>query len=189
MNGADPPGSSTDGEDVDFGPDDDRNQDKMGGRVRYSPIGTIHSPFTTEAGMPIQTGFSDAAGTVDLDPEYVEGLRDLEDFSHIILVYHFHRSDGYELLPEPYMEDKPHGVFATRAPRRPNPVGISVVELREVSGSTLHVDGIDVIDGTPLLDVKPFVPAFNGVENVTIGWLEGSIGDETRRRADDRFLD
>jgi len=157
--------------------------------IRYTPIGTIHSPFTDEEGMPIQGGFSEATGTVELDPEFAAGLCDIEGFSHVVLIYHFDRSEGYDLTPEPYMEDEPHGVFATRAPRRPNPIGISVVALIGVEDSVLTVQGIDVLDGTPLLDVKPFVPTFNGVEDARIGWLEDAIGNEARRRADDRFLD
>ncbi|MFB6114574.1 MAG: tRNA (N6-threonylcarbamoyladenosine(37)-N6)-methyltransferase TrmO [Halodesulfurarchaeum sp.] len=156
--------------------------------VCYSPIGTIHSPFTGEEGMPIQSGFSNTTGTVSIDDAYVEGLRDLEGFSHVVLVYHFHEADGYDLETTPYMEDEPHGVFATRAPRRPNPIGLSVVSLETVVGGTLTVGGIDVLDGTPLLDLKPFVPTFNGVAEGEIGWLTDVIGNEDRRRADDRFL-
>ncbi|UWG46418.1 tRNA (Thr-GGU) A37 N-methylase [Halanaeroarchaeum sp. HSR-CO] len=154
----------------------------------YDPIGVIRSPFESEAGMPIQGAFSDASGVVEVDERFADGLLDLEGFSHLLLVYEFHRSDGYDLRVQPFMEDDVHGVFATRAPRRPNPIGVSVVELDSVSDSFLFVEGIDVLDGTPLLDVKPFVPPFNGVEDASIGWLEGSIDDEDRRVADDRFL-
>ncbi|MDZ7850775.1 MAG: tRNA (N6-threonylcarbamoyladenosine(37)-N6)-methyltransferase TrmO [Halodesulfurarchaeum sp.] len=153
------------------------------------PIGTIHSPYTDESGMPIQGAFSDARGVVELDPEFEAGLLDVDGFSHVILLYEFHNADGYDLQPRPFMEDEVHGVFATRAPRRPNPIGLSVVELEKVSGNSLFVSGIDVLDGTPLLDVKPFVPAFNGVEEARIGWLEDAIENEERREADDRFLD
>ncbi|MFW5922114.1 MAG: tRNA (N6-threonylcarbamoyladenosine(37)-N6)-methyltransferase TrmO [Halodesulfurarchaeum sp.] len=153
------------------------------------PIGTIHSPYTEATGMPIQGAFSDAMGVVEVDDEYAEGLLDVEEFSHLILIYEFHSADGYDLQSQPFMEDEVHGVFATRAPRRPNPIGMSVVELENVSGTSLFVSGIDVIDGTPLLDIKPFVPAFNGVEEPRIGWLEDAIENEERRQADDRFLE
>ena len=160
----------------------------MASEICFTPIGTIHSPFTAEEGMPIQGGFSETSGTVELDEKYEDGLLDLDGFSHVVLLYHFHEAEGFDLQPEPYMEDQPHGVFATRAPRRPNPIGLSVVELTEVDGTTLAVEGIDVLDGTPLLDLKPFVPAFNGVTEAEIGWLADAIGNEDRRRADDRFL-
>ena len=156
--------------------------------ISYRPIGTIHSPFTAEAGMPIQGEFSDASGTIELDEEYVDGLRDLEGFSHIIIVYHFDRSEGYDLETEPYLEDEPRGLFATRAPRRPNPIGLSIVEVTDVSGSTISVEGIDVLDGTPLLDLKPYVPTFDRVEEAKIGWMTDVIANESRHRADDRFL-
>lgn len=157
--------------------------------LTFEPIGTIHSPFPEAAGMPIQGSFSDAEGVIELDPEYEPGLLDIEGFSHVIVVYEFHDGEGYDLQPTPFMEDRPHGVFATRAPRRPNPIGLSVLNLESVSGTSLFVSGVDVLDGTPLLDIKPYVPAFNGVEEAEIGWLEGSIQNEARRTADDRFLE
>ncbi|WP_200899161.1 tRNA (N6-threonylcarbamoyladenosine(37)-N6)-methyltransferase TrmO [Halanaeroarchaeum sulfurireducens] len=152
-------------------------------------IGTIHSPHTDQEGMPIQGAFSDSMGVVQVDPAYADGLLDVDGFSHLVLLYQFHEADSYDLQTEPFMEDDVHGVFATRAPRRPNPIGMSVVELENVSGNTLFVSGIDVIDGTPLIDVKPFVPEFNGVDDATIGWLEDAIGNERRRTADDRFVE
>jgi protease I len=155
----------------------------------YQPIGTIHSEFDDETGMPIQGAFSDSMGVVEVEDRLEPGLEDIDGFSHLMLLYAFHNADSYDLRVEPFMEDREHGVFATRAPRRPNHIGLSVVELRKVSGSKLFVNGLDVIDGTPLLDVKPFVPAFNGVQDADIGWLEGSIQNEQRRTADDRFVD
>ncbi len=162
--------------------------DRDGAVNEFERIGTIHSPFTEESGMPIQGAFSDAMGVVELDADYEAGLRDIEDFSHVILLYQFHAAGEYDLQVKPFMEDDVHGVFATRAPRRPNPIGMSVVELENVSGGSLFVSGIDVLDGTPLLDVKPFVPDFNGVKEAEIGWLEDSIENEDRRTADDRFI-
>ncbi|MFW6384144.1 MAG: tRNA (N6-threonylcarbamoyladenosine(37)-N6)-methyltransferase TrmO [Halodesulfurarchaeum sp.] len=163
--------------------------ERTGAGTRLTPIGTIHSPFTEEKGMPIQGAFSEAMGVVEVEEEYVDGLLDVAGFSHLILVYEFHNAEGYDLTPQPFMEDEVHGVFATRAPRRPNPIGLSVVELENVSGNRLFVSGIDVLDGTPLLDVKPFVPGFNGVEDATIGWLEDAIDREDRQVADDRFAE
>lgn len=156
---------------------------------RFSPIGTIHSPYTEEQGMPIQGAFSDARGVVEVDPGFKDGLQDIAGFSHLILVYQFHAAEAYDLAVQPFMEDNEHGVFATRAPRRPNPIGMSVVKLESVDDGRLSVSGIDVIDGTPLLDIKPFVPAFNGVEDAKIGWLEDSIDNEERRTSDDRFVE
>lgn len=158
-------------------------------RPAWSPIGEIHSPFEEESGMPIQGAFSEAMGVVQVDPKFESGLLDLEDFSHLILLYQFHTAEEYDLQPQPFMEDEAHGVFATRAPRRPNGIGMSVVELEQVSGNSVFVSGIDVLDGTPLYDIKPFVPAFNGVEDASIGWLEDSIDNEVRRTSDDRFVD
>ncbi|MEF8773009.1 tRNA (N6-threonylcarbamoyladenosine(37)-N6)-methyltransferase TrmO [Halodesulfurarchaeum sp.] len=159
------------------------------GQPDWTPIGEIHSPFEEESGMPIQGAFSEAMGVVQVDPEYEAGLLDIEDFSHLILLYQFHTAEEYDLQPQPFMEDEAHGVFATRAPRRPNGIGMSVVELEQVSGNSVFVSGIDVLDGTPLYDIKPFVPAFNGVEDASIGWLEDSIDNEVRRTSDDRFVD
>ncbi len=161
----------------------------IGTPIEWKPIGTIYSPYTEESGMPIQGAFSDAMGVIEVDPEYEDGLLDIEGFSHLVLLYRFHTAADYALRTRPFMEDAVHGVFATRAPRRPNPIGMSVVELENVSGTSLFVSGIDVLDGTPLLDIKPFDPAFNGVEEATIGWLEAPIENEQRRRADDRFIE
>lgn len=159
------------------------------GTVTYRPIGVIHSPFAERGGMPIQAAFAEgASGTVELEPEYVPGLRDLAGFSHIILVYHFHLSKGYALQVKPFLEDRVHGVFATRAPRRPNAIGISVVRLERVEGNMLHVTGVDVVDGTPLLDIKPYVPRFDDRSEARIGWLAGRIDPARARNADERFV-
>jgi tRNA-Thr(GGU) m(6)t(6)A37 methyltransferase TsaA len=137
------------------------------------PIGVIHSPFRDRKGMPIQAAFSEAQGTVEIDPEYADGLEGIEGFSHIILLYLFHQSDGYQLRVKPFLDDVEWGLFATRYPARPNPIGISVVKLLARDGNRLLVGGIDVLDGTPLLDVKPFVPRFDHREGARVGWLEG----------------
>jgi len=156
--------------------------------IRYKPIGVIHSPFKDVQGMPIQpTGAMGIAGTIEIEPEYCDGLKDIEGFSHIVLIYHFHLSDGYSLLVKPFMDDSLRGVFSTRAPRRPNPVGISLVRLVKVEGSTLHIENVDIVDGTPLLDIKPYVPEFDIQKNVRIGWLSDKADKANEIKADGRF--
>jgi tRNA-Thr(GGU) m(6)t(6)A37 methyltransferase TsaA len=140
----------------------------------FQPIGLIRSPFTHQEQTPIQPYRSRAAGQVELLPEYAPGLQQLEGFSHVILLYFFHHAEpGYDLTVIPFLDDEPKGLFATRYPRRPNPIGLSVVRLLGREGRVLHVDGIDVLDGTPLLDVKPYVPPFDAFPEATLGWLEG----------------
>jgi tRNA (adenine37-N6)-methyltransferase len=152
------------------------------------PIGVIRSPFEEITGMPIQArGAEGVPGRVELDEELVGGLKDLQGFSHIVLIYHFHLSEGYSLEVKPFLDDRPHGVFATRAPRRPNPIGISVVRLVRVEGHVLHIEDVDVVDGTPLLDIKPYVPEFDVRRAERIGWLEGKAGRVKETRADERF--
>lgn len=139
------------------------------------PIGVIHSSFKNKKEVPIQPRFSKEKGEVELFEEYSEGLKDIEGFSHIILVYIFHKTKDYSLLVKPYLDDKAKGVFATRFPNRPNWIGISVVRLVEKKKNILVVEGIDVVDGTPLLDIKPYVPPFDKTEGVKIGWLEEKL--------------
>jgi tRNA-Thr(GGU) m(6)t(6)A37 methyltransferase TsaA len=122
-----------------------------------------------------------------IEPEYVDGLRDIEGFSHIILIYHFHLSKGFSLVVKPFMDDRLHGVFATRAPRRPNSIGFSVVRLIRMEGWTLHIEDVDIVDGTPLLDIKPFVPKFDVVKVERIGWLSKRAGKAGKVKADGRF--
>lgn len=143
--------------------------------MEFKPIGVIHSPYKSHEEAPIQPIFSDAIGEVEVFPEYKDGLKDLDGFSHIILLYHFHRSDGYSLHVKPYLDDTPRGLFATRAPRRPNPIGLSIVKLVEIKDNVIRVEGIDALDGTPLLDIKPFVHEFDSKEKLRMGWLEGKI--------------
>ena len=140
----------------------------------FQPIGLIRSPFTRKDQTPIQPYRSRAEGQVLLLPDYEAGLDGLEAFSHIILLYFFHHAEpGYDLVVTPYLDEGLHGLFATRYPRRPNPIGLSVVRLVRRKGHILHVDGIDVLDGTPLLDIKPYVPPFDAFPDATMGWLEG----------------
>lgn len=153
------------------------------------PIGLIRTPFTDRAGMPIQPpGAAGVRGTVELLPEYAEGLRDLDGFSHVILLYQFHQSEGFTLSVTPFMDTQPRGLFATRAPKRPNPIGLSVVRLIGVEGTVLAIEGIDVLDGTPLLDIKPYVRKFDCPEGeVRTGWLEAAQSRVGEKRSDKRF--
>ncbi len=154
----------------------------------FRPIGVIRTPFVDTKGMPIQpAGARDVIGTVEIKAEFEEGLADLDGFSHIILLYHFHKSAGYMLTVTPFLDKSPRGLFSTRAPRRPNPIGLSVVRLLEVAGCTLRVQGVDVLNGTPLLDIKPYVPRFDAPEVERTGWLEQQVGKVQGMRADDRF--
>lgn len=156
--------------------------------ICYQPIGIIHSPFHDPEGMPIQPiGALGIRGTVELRREFVAGLRDLEGFSHIFLIYHFHCSMGFSLEVVPFVDHVSHGVFATRAPRRPNSIGISVVRLLSVEGNVLHVENVDIMDGTPLLDIKPFVPSVDNQEVDRIGWLDNGSDKIAQFRADKRF--
>jgi tRNA-Thr(GGU) m(6)t(6)A37 methyltransferase TsaA len=156
--------------------------------VVLKPIGVIRSPFTETKSMPIQpVSENSAAGSIEVFPEFVAGLMDLEGFSHILLLYHFHRSRHFTLSVTPFLDTEPRGLFATRAPNRPNPIGISLVRLVRIEGPLLHVANIDVLDGTPLLDIKPHVPDFDCAPGARIGWLEKASADMRRSVADDRF--
>ena len=156
--------------------------------IKYKPIGVVHSPFKEPKGTPIQTpGGKGIDGTVEVFPEYAEGLKDVEGFSHIILIYHFHLSKGLSLKVKPYMENELRGVFATRAPSRPNPIGISVVRLVRVEKSILYVRDVDFVDGTPLLDIKPYVPEFDVREVNKTGWLEKEVHKLSTSKDDGRF--
>jgi tRNA-Thr(GGU) m(6)t(6)A37 methyltransferase TsaA len=150
------------------------------------PIGVIHSPFKDVEGTPIQPRMANSAiGTVEILPEYVEGLRDLEGFERIWLIYWFDRSGDAELRVTPFRDTEERGLFATRAPCRPNPVGISSVKLLSIDGATLKVEDVDILDGTPLLDIKPYVPAFDVFKTSKDGWLDRKASN--REQADSRF--
>ena len=155
--------------------------------IIYRPIGIIHSPFKEPEGTPIQPPASDAEGTVEIFPDYAEGLKDLDGFSHIVLLYHFHRAGKPELVVRPFMDTESRGIFAIRAPSRPNSIGFSVVRLLGIEGNTLHVRGLDVLDETPLLDIKPYVPKFDSVDAEKIGWLEDNLRKLDAARDDGRF--
>jgi tRNA-Thr(GGU) m(6)t(6)A37 methyltransferase TsaA len=156
--------------------------------VTYKPIGIIHSSFKEPRGVPIQPSErSEAKGTVEIDEEFVMGLKDLDGFSHLILLFHIHLVKGYDLEVVPFLDDVKRGLFSTRAPRRPNPIGLSVVRLDRIEGRALHVSGLDIVDGTPLLDIKPYVPRFEKAEDVRIGWLTGKSHRAADALADNRF--
>jgi tRNA-Thr(GGU) m(6)t(6)A37 methyltransferase TsaA len=157
-------------------------------KIEFSPIGIIHSPYAEPAGVPIQGVFANGAvGTVEVFPEFAQGLTDLEGFSHIHLLYWFHLVQGYSLMCRPFLDVRDHGIFATRAPRRPNPIGMSVVELLSREGCILTIGDVDIVDGTPLLDIKPYVPDFDVRQNAKTGWYEHA-GNKQQTMADDRFV-
>ncbi len=156
--------------------------------VQLKPIGIIHTPFKEQKGTPIQPKRGKGIeGTIEIFPEYVEGLADLDGFSHIYLIFHLDRSEGFKLKVIPYLDDVERGVFATRAPRRPNPIGLSIVKLNRIEGSILYIEDIDILDGTPLLDIKPYVHNFDEPQDYRIGWLEDKADRADNEDADDRF--
>jgi len=143
-------------------------------KIRLTALGIIHTDHASKEEAPIQGAFRpDAVGTVEIFPEYAEGLLDIELFSHLYLFYHFDRAEPGELVRHPFLDDTPHGIFAMRHPCRPNGIGITVVRLMERRGNRLTVSGIDVLDGTPLLDIKPYVPRFDCHPEASEGWFAG----------------
>jgi tRNA-Thr(GGU) m(6)t(6)A37 methyltransferase TsaA len=156
--------------------------------ILFKPIGIIHSPFDHVEGVPIQPiAAKGIRGTVEIINDYADGLKDLDGFSHIILIYYFHLSNDYQLIVKPFLDDNLHGVFATRAPKRPNHIGLSVVKLVAVENTILHIENVDIVNGTPLLDIKPFVPDFDPATEIKIGWLSGSKHRLSTKKADNRF--
>jgi tRNA-Thr(GGU) m(6)t(6)A37 methyltransferase TsaA len=157
-------------------------------QFKYQPIGIIHSPHKTPDGTPIQpTGAKGIEGRIEIFPEYTDGLADLAGFSHVFILYHFHLSKKCSLKVKPFLDDQERGLFATRAPARPNPIGLSVVRLLDVDNRTLHVQDVDVVDGTPLLDIKPYVPEFDMREVDKLGWLGKKTGKVEKVVDDGRF--
>jgi len=158
--------------------------------ICYEPIGIINSPNKNGKGTPIQPrGAKNITGKVTVYDKYKEGLKDLYGFSHIILIYHFHRSKEYSLSSKPYMDDKKHGVFAMRGPSRPNSIGFSVVELLKIENNNLFIKNLDILDGTPVLDIKPYVPQFDIYEVSKYGWLENVVHKLDNTEDDGRFID
>lgn len=157
--------------------------------ITFKSIGIIRTPYGETKGTPIQaSGSGGREGTVELDPQFADGLRDLDGFSHIILLYYFDRSrQPAKLLQKPFLEDEYHGVFAIRSPSRPNPIGISIVKLLKINGSQLKVADVDILDQTPLLDIKPYIPHFDERKNARFGWAEKHIYKTKDTTDDGRF--
>jgi tRNA-Thr(GGU) m(6)t(6)A37 methyltransferase TsaA len=157
--------------------------------ISFHSIGTIHSPHKSAAGTPIQpTAAIGVLGTVELLPEYLEGIEDLDGFSFIILLYHFDRAKETRLTVKPFLDDKHHGVFSTRAPTRPNHIGLSIVRLNSIEGNILHIKDVDILDGTPLLDIKPYIDAFDVRTSIKQGWIESNIENLPGKKDDGRFF-
>ena len=157
--------------------------------ITCRPIGFLRSPYRREPGTPIQPeGGRGVEAVVEVLEEYAAGLSDLDGFSHIILLYHFHRCERTALRVRPFADAEERGVFATRAPLRPNHIGMSVVRLERIEGSCLHVRDIDILDGTPVLDIKPHVPRIDCPGEARVGWLEGREPLCGRLRDDGHFL-
>jgi tRNA (adenine37-N6)-methyltransferase len=164
-----------------MGPEDQR-------MICYQSIGTVCSPFKDVKGMPIQpVGAKGVAGRVDVFPEFAAGSKDLEGFSHIILLYHCHKSGEPELLVKPFLDMKHRGVFATRSPKRPNSIGLSVLKLTGVEGCSVHLENVDILNGTPVLDIKPYVRDFDIWPADRFGWLDEKKQDAENCRSDGRF--
>ena len=158
--------------------------------TKLKPIGIIHSPYKNREGMPIQpTGAAGVSGTIEVFDEYRAGLKDLDGFSHIILLYLFHLSEGFKLEVVPFMDTSPRGLFATRAPRRPNHIGLSVVRLDRIEDGLIHIQDVDILEGTPLIDIKPYVPEFDSPQgDVRTGWLEKPEATLRNKQSDSRFI-
>lgn len=158
--------------------------------MQIHPIGTIETPFDDLENMPIQpAGAKGVKGRIILEPEFEQGLTDIEGFSHLILLYWFHKSTDFDLMVKPFLDTQKRGLFSTRAPRRPNPMGLSIVRLLGREGRVVEIEDIDVLNGTPLMDIKPYVERFDAKENTRAGWLEKNQDKATSMRSDDRFVE
>jgi tRNA-Thr(GGU) m(6)t(6)A37 methyltransferase TsaA len=158
--------------------------------IVYQPIGVIHSPFLRREGTPIQPRAAKGIqGWIEVHDDYTDGLQHLEGFSHIVLLYHFHLSDGFNLQTIPFLDNVPRGIFATRAPQRPNAIGVSTVKLVSIKRNILEIENVDVVDGTPLLDIKPYISDFDAITEATSGWYAGKRERLPNARADDRFCE
>ena len=147
--------------------------------VTFKPIGIIHSEHALEEKTPVQSVFAgNSRGLAEVFPEYADGLADIENFSHVYLIYHLHKVNGAKLKVNPFLQDKEHGIFATRAPWRPNAIGLSIVELVKREGNILHLKGVDILDGTPILDIKPYSARFDHIQAERSGWMD-EVDDAT----------
>jgi len=157
--------------------------------IQFQEIGFFTTPFKQVTGMPIQpSGARGIAGTITIRPEFAEGLKDLEGFSHIFALYYLHQIEGYDLTVKPFLDNDRHGIFATRSPKRPNPIGLSVMKLEGVENNVVYVSNVDVLDNTPVIDIKPYVPDFDIWQTEGIGWFAGKSGNADHFRSDDRFI-
>ena len=142
-------------------------------KIVMTPIGVIHSPYKDTKDIPIQGEFKpEAKAYIKLKSKYAPGLKDLDGFSHAIILYYFHKSQKEEILGKPFLEDQKHGIFAIRSPHRPNHIGLSVVKIEKIEENKLHFSEVDMLDQTPVLDIKPYVEHFDRRDNVTCGWLD-----------------
>ncbi len=158
--------------------------------ICYKPIGIINSPHKEPKGTPIQpTAARGIAGTVEIFPEFTEGLKDVDGFSYIYLIYHLHLIKESRLVVKPFLDDREHGIFSTRSPGRPNPIGISIVKVVKIEGNKLFIEDVDIVDETPLLDIKPFVPVFDVRDPQKIGWLKKNIHKLPESKDDGRFIE
>jgi tRNA (adenine37-N6)-methyltransferase len=156
--------------------------------ITFNSIGSIHSPFKELADMPIQpAGAQGIKGTIEVDLQFIPALQDLEGFSHIYVLYYFHKSTGWKPKVIPFLDKQERGLFSTRAPHRPNPIGLSVLKVEGVAVNRILVSNVDILDGTPLLDIKPYVPQFDGAEDIRIGWVEENIHQVGKVKTDRRF--
>ncbi len=157
-------------------------------KITFSPIGIIHSPFINLEEMPIQpAGAQGITGSIELYPQYIPALQDLDGFSHIYVLYHFHKSRGWKPMVIPFLDKQERGLFSTRAPHRPNPIGLSVLKIDAIVDNRIQVSNVDILDSTPLLDIKPYVPQFDGVEDVRIGWVSENVHQVKKVKTDHRF--
>ena len=159
-------------------------------KIIFEPIGIVHSPFKEPKGTPIQPRKSGGAeGTIEIYEKYIPALDDLDGFSHIYLLFFLHLSKGYKLKVVPFLDNRERGLFATRAPRRPNQIGLSIVNLLRIEKNIMYIKDVDMLDGTPLLDIKPYVHSFDKQTDIKIGWLEDKAEANKENRADNRFDD
>ena len=158
--------------------------------IKFKPVGTIHTPFKTIENIPIQNiGAKGVRGTIEIFKEFVPGLKDLNGFSHIILIYHLHKVNHSKLLVKPFLDTVERGIFSTRSPVRPNPIGMTVVKLLEIKDNFIIIEDLDILDGTPLLDIKPCLPLIDDIKDMRLGWLTGKIEQFETKKSDSRFME
>lgn len=158
-------------------------------QICYKAIGIIESPFDHAINMPVQSLVADdIRGKIVLDPKYLEGLKDIQLFSHVHVIYHFHLSRGYELIAKSILDNNEHGIFAIRAPRRPNPIGMSIVKIEKVVKNVIYFSGVDMVNGTPIIDIKPFIPAFDIPDDANSGWINIKNADLTKTKSNKQLI-